>query len=301
MKLIGGKRCAGEKEKSPWPLVAAIAVLGVALWLLLANVVFVVRDVQVEGAGEIPASDVLRLSEIRLGGSMGRVDPEQVRLAVESDGRLAFVDLEKRYPNQILLTVRPRSHDAVMLQGGKVLVLDSAGYVVRVADQLPDNLPYISGLRASYYLLGRQLDTADGRCGAMGAVLEALKARGATQYASEISVEDIEDLRIITRTGVTVLLGNAENMPDKIAWMAGALADLEARGETTGQLDVSSGTKADYIPEPAGSPDPRALRLRAPREPRRRNDGVPDGGAPARRFRQVNLNLKWYDKPLPQI
>jgi len=246
-----------KKKQSPWPLIVAIAVLGIALWLLLARVVFVVRDVRVEGAGEIPTSDVLRLSGIRLGSSMGRVDAWQVCLAVESDGRLAFVDLEKRYPNQILLTVRPRSHDAVMLQGGKVLVLDSAGYVAQVLDQLPENLPYISGLRASYYLLGRQLDTADGRCGAMEAVLEALKARGATQYASEISVEDIEDLRIITRTGVTVLLGNTENMTDKIVWMAAALSDLEARGERGGKLDVYSGRKADYIPEATVAPDPK--------------------------------------------
>ena len=246
-----------KKRQSPWPLLIAVAVLAIALWLLLVKVVFVVRDVRVEGAGDIPTEDVLRLSEIRLGGSMGRVDPEQVRLAVESDGRLAFVDLEKNYPNQVLLTVRLRSHDAVMLQGGKVLVLDSAGYVARVADQLPDNLPFISGLRASYYLLGRQLNTADGRCGAMEAILEALKARGATQYASEISVEDIEDLRIIARSGVTVLLGNAENMPDKIAWMAAALSDLEARGERGGKLDVYTGTKADYIPEPTVAPDPR--------------------------------------------
>ena len=246
-----------KKRQSVWPLLAVIAVLGVALWLLMANVVFVVRNVQVEGAGEIPAGDVLRLSEIRLGGPMRRVDPEQVRLAVESDGRLAFVGLEKRYPNQLLLTVRPRTHDAVILQGGKVLVLDSAGYVSRILDQLPEDLPYVSGLRASYYLLGRQLDTADGRCAAMGAVLEALKARGATRYASEINVENIEDLRIITRTGVTVLLGDGENMPDKIAWMAGALADLEARGERGGRLDVVSGTKADYIPEATPDTNPK--------------------------------------------
>lgn len=248
-----GKR----RKQAVTPLLIAIAVLGVALWLLLVRVVFVVRGVQVEGAGEIPAGDVLRLSGIRMGGPIGGVDAEQVRLAVESDGRLAFVGLEKRYPNQILLTVRPRSHDAVMLQGGKTLVLDSAGYVAQVLDQLPENLPYVSGLRASYYLLGRQLDTADGRCGAMEAVLEALKARGAMQFASEISVADIEDLRVVTRTGVTVLLGNAENMPDKIAWMAAALSDLEARGERGGKLDVHSGKKADYIPEPTVEPDPK--------------------------------------------
>ena len=134
-----------KKKQSPWPLLIAIAVLGVALWVLLARMVFVVRGVQVEGAGQIPASDVLRLSEIRLGGSMGRVDAEQVRLSVESDGRLAFVDLEKRYPNQILLTVRPRSHDAVMLQGGRVLVLDSAGYVARCSTRCRRACPMSAG------------------------------------------------------------------------------------------------------------------------------------------------------------
>ena len=247
-----------KKRQPVLPLIVAIAVLGVALWLLLANLVFVVRSVQVEGAGDIPAIDVVRLSEIRLGGSMRRVDPEKVRMAVESDGRVAFVSLEKRYPNQILLTVRPRSHDAVVLQGGRVLVLDSQGYVAQVLDQLPEGqMPYISGLRASYYKPGRQLDTADGRVAAMEAVLEALKARGAMAYASELSVEDIEDLRILTRTGVTVLLGNADNMPDKITWMAGALSDLEARGERGGKLDVFSGTKADYIPEATPEPDPK--------------------------------------------
>ena len=247
-----------KKRQSPWPLVAAIVVLGVALWLLLANVVLVVRGVQVEGAGDIPVNEVIHLSEIRLGGSMRRVDSEQVRLAVESDGRLAFVDLEKRYPNLILLKVRPRSHDAVVLQGGKVLVLDSEGFVAQVLDRMPEaQMPYISGLRASYYVLGRQLDTADGRVIAMAAVLDALKARGAMQYASEISVEDIGDLRIITRTGMTVLLGNSDNMSDKIAWMVGAVADLEARGERGGKLDVVSGTKADYIPEPTVEPDPK--------------------------------------------
>ena len=238
----------------PWLI--AVAALGAALWLLLANVVFVVRGVQVDGAGEIPADDVLRLSGIRLGGPMRRVDPEQVRLDVESDGRLAFVDLEKRYPNQILLSVRPRSRDAVFQQGGRTLILDAQGYVVEVVDRLPEaQMPYISGLRASYYQLGRQLNTADGRVLAMGAVLEALKARGAMSYASEVNVEDIEDLRIITRTGVTVLLGNSENMSDKIAWMAGVLSDLEARGERGGWLDVVSGTKADYIPEATPEPN----------------------------------------------
>ena len=68
-------------------------------------------------------------------------------------------------------------------------------------------------------------------------------------------MSDTADLRIVTRTGMTVRLGNFDNMDNKIAWMAGALADLENRGETGGQLDVSSGTKADYMP-PAADAEP---------------------------------------------
>ncbi|MBQ3425089.1 MAG: FtsQ-type POTRA domain-containing protein [Clostridia bacterium] len=246
----GGRSVLGQ-------YIAALAVLAAALWLLLAQVVFVVRDVQVEGAGEVPVADVQRLSGIHPGMRMRAVDARKVQTDVESDGRVAFVSLEKRYPSRILLTVRPRTLDALILLGGKILILDSDAYVVRIADQLPEvHVPYVSGIRATYYTPGRQLDTSDGRCLAMKAVLEALKRSGATGYARELDVSNTEDLRIVARNGTTVLLGSQEGMEDKIIWMAGALSDLEARGETGGELDVSSGTKADY--RPAAVPEPEA-------------------------------------------
>ena len=240
----------------PWA--AAVAVLAVALWLLLTNAVFVVREVQVVGAGEIPEADVRRLSGIQLGSRLTSLNAEQVRLHVESDGRVAFVSLGTRLPNRVVLTVRPRSEDAVMLQAGKIVVLDSDGYVVSVTDRLPTgNAVYVTGIRVANPVPGRQLDLADGRVGCMRAVLEALKEQGVTAYVSELSVADTADLRIITRTGITVLLGDSEDMPAKITWMAGALSDLEARGETTGTLDVSSATKADFAPPPVeATPEP---------------------------------------------
>ncbi len=241
-----------RRKKSPvLPLIAVAVLLAGALWLLLANAVFVVRDIQIVGAGSVPEADVRHLSGIRLGTRLRSVDAERVRLDVESDGRVAFVGLEKHFPNRVVLTVRPRSLDALVLiaGAGKVLVLDSDAYVAQITDRLPDAvIPYVTGLRTQSYMLGRQLETADGRCASMKAVVEALKANEATAYASEVNVADSADLRIITRKGTTVLLGNAEDMERKIAWMAGALADLEARGENGGTLDVSSGTKADYRP-----------------------------------------------------
>ena len=59
-------------------------------------------------------------------------------------------------------------------------------------------------------------------------------------------MSDVDNLRLITRTGIQVDLGDAENMDNKIAWMKGAVSDLERRGEGGGTLDVRSGSKADY-------------------------------------------------------
>ena len=237
-----------KKRRRIGPMITLLLVLAAAVALLLVRYVFVVRHVDVVGNGDIPEQTVVHMSGIRYGGRLNAVNEAKVIEGVQSDGQLAFVSLEKRYPNRVVLTVRQRTQDALILQAGKVLVLDSDAYVVSVSDRLPaQSMPYVTGLSASRYTLGRQLDTSDGRCDAMKAVLEALKARGATAYVSEISVENTSDLRITTRTGMIVLLGDRDNMERKIVWMAGALADLEARGETTGQLDVSSGTKADYL------------------------------------------------------
>lgn len=243
------------KRKNVGPWIAAVAALAVALWILLANVVLVVRDVRVVGAGDLADSEVVRLAGIRLGARMSALDEERIRLDVESSGRLAFVSLEKKLPSQVVLTVRPRTMDALILQAGRILVLDSDAYVVQVTDRLPDvSALYVTGIKAAYYTLGRQLDLADGRCGAMKAVVEALKAQGASGYAAELNVNAVDDLRIISRTGITVLLGDAQDMEAKIAWMAGALSDLEARGQTAGTLDVSSGTKADFKPQATEPP-----------------------------------------------
>lgn len=239
-----------SRRRIPLGLVLiGVAVLAVVVTLVLVNWVFTVRRVTVEGSGDISAQDVARLSGIRLGTRMRAVDAERVRGNVENDGRLAFVSLERKYPGELVLTVRQRSLDALAMQAGEVLALDSDGYVIASLSQLPQQkLPYVSGLKPGKVVVGRRMDTTDGRIPAMTAVLEALKARGFTASVAELNLENLNDIRIITRKGTTVLLGTADNMADKIAWMAGAVADIEARGETGGELDVSSGTKADYKP-----------------------------------------------------
>ena len=105
-----------RKRQPIVPWLIAVAALGAALWLLLANVVFVVRNVRVVGAGDLSDAEVVHLSGIRLGARVNAVDEERVHLDVENSGQLAFVSLEKQLPSTLVLTVRPRTLDALILQ-----------------------------------------------------------------------------------------------------------------------------------------------------------------------------------------
>lgn len=230
-----------------WIPVLLIALL--ALWLTLTNYVFVVRNVEVVGTESLSADAVVRASGIRLGSKLSGLDKAVVQSSVDATGVLAYVDVQKRYPVTVRLTVRERGQDAVILQAGKLLVLDTDGYVVSANDSLPEiSIPYVTGLKPTTYRLGKQLETTPAKLTAMKNVLEALKTKGVTSYVSELDLEYPSDIKLLTRTGMTVLLGNSDDMENKIAWMAGTLRDLESRGETLGRLDVSSGNKADYLP-----------------------------------------------------
>lgn len=226
--------------------VIAVAVLALAAVILLRHV-FVVRSVQVIGDVSVSDEEVVRTARINFGSSILLVDADAVRRSIDATGTICLDELRIRYPNTVELTVRERRRSAMILNMGKIRILDEAGYVVESMEEVPDtDLIYVSGMRTVECATGAQMRAADGQVEAYCEVMGAIEAQSARMYVSELDLSDPKALRIITRTGIVVELGDATSMQDKIAWMKGAVADLERRGEGGGTLDVRSGSKADY-------------------------------------------------------
>lgn len=223
-------------------------ILPVLICVLLLRFIFVVRDVQVEGnPGEYAWESVVRTASVGFGESIFRVDKDQIEENINATGKLCLKDVQLRYPDTVLLTVDMRSRDAMLLYMGKIRVLDADGYLVESLAQAPDeDLVYVSGMQVQGVEIGKQIRCNESRLQAYGAIMNALCDQNAQMYVSELKLDDAQNARIISRSGITVQLGNWENMDQKIAWMKSAVADLERRGESGGTLDVSSGTKADY-------------------------------------------------------
>ena len=232
--------------------VAAAVLVTAAVFALLGRV-FVVRNVAVAGVSDDLRDEVIRASGLERGGSIRSVDEDSLRRSLESTGRFALDGVEVRYPNTVTLMVRERTRDAMVLSGARLLVMDADGYVIEAVDTVPEDAGvYITGLEGGAYRIGGRISAPEEKLAAMKAVLEAIRSQGASGYVSELNLSDVFNLTLTTRSGIRVLLGDANDMEGKILWMCSAVDDLQSRGQAGGTLDVSSGSKADYRPdEPA--------------------------------------------------
>ncbi len=238
---MGGRRSAGK-----WVALAVLLVLVIACIVLL-KYVFVVRNVVVQGETDTSDQEIMRIASIGFGTSIFELDSREIEENINGTGTLCMEEVVIHYPDTVELYVRTRSKDAMLLHMGKIQILDESGVVVESLSEVPaSDLVYVSGLHVVDCRIGEQLRANSGQMEAYCAVMRALSAHGAKMYASEIHLSDPEEIRLITRNGITVLLGNRENMLDKVAWMKSAVSDLENRGEGGGTLDVRSANKADY-------------------------------------------------------
>ena len=240
-------KLAAQKKRQLLAAVLLLAVLALGIYLLLINAVFIARDVRVVGNANIDADAIIRAAQLPLGKPMREVSEEQARAALEGDGRVELLSLEKHYPDQLVLNVRERVCDAVVDHAGVVLAVERDGTVIAQYDAVPaTDAVYVTGLSVTAFRLGEAFSAPAGQFEAFTRVLNALYDNGATAYVSELNVSDPQALYLYSRTGMRVDLGDSGNMDNKTILMAGVLRDLESRGETGGRLDVSNGEEAYY-------------------------------------------------------
>lgn len=230
-----------------------LALLALACVFLVRGV-FVVRHVTVRGAVSVPQEDVVRAAGIQPDTSIFAVDEAAARRGVNALGTVAVEQIGIRYPNTVQITVRARERAAMALFMGKIRILDPEGVVMEATDEAPNmDLVYVSGLQPSAAEIGSPIGVREAQLEAYRAVISAIRQNGASGYVSQLDLDAPEAITLCTRRGITVLLGDVQNMGDKIAWMKSAVADLEQRGESGGTLDVSSAEKADYRPAQSGT------------------------------------------------
>lgn len=246
-KYINRKNRRREKKwgKGFFLLLAAAAVAVI----IFQGRVFVVKEVEVTGNSAFGQSEVTGLSGISLGMSIFKVDAEEVERNFSTNRYVELLKVETELPDKVKITIRERTPRAAINCAGVILVVDEEGCILERRTTVPDDdgIVVVSGINASVNSQSTHIESEMiGQTALMKKMLNAIREEQVNGLISELNVSNPDNIYLISETGIQVLIGDEERLPEKFVWMRAVLEELTNKGVMRGVLDVSSGKNAVY-------------------------------------------------------
>jgi len=210
----GARRHRPDPWKTSFFVAAVVALAGGVAWALLGSSFFVVRSVQVSGAGSIPRHEVLAAARIRIGTPLIRVDGAAIARRVDKITQVQSASVRRSWPNSIVIAVVPRKPTFLVRAGRGYDVIDSYGVVLGRSPEL----------RAGLVLLAAPGGSATGLRGnagvrAAGAVVRRLPGWLRLRLA-EVRLRQGSRVVLLLRPGITIVWGTAARSTAKAAEVA---------------------------------------------------------------------------------
>lgn len=259
-----------KKNKRSIRLVKAAAALiaaAVVLLVILNSRVLVIQHISVVGNRSVPAEEIIELSRIKTGDRYGALSEEQIKKNLEQSRYIAYEYSKFDYNSRRLtLHVSERTGWGVVGAFGLYYVIDETGVVLESAgNQYPENAagPNIAGLIETENAnirptVGSRLPIqTTSRLEVMEKVLKALDETNMLMRIATLDVTYPNDVTLLTDGGTRIELGEATGLNAKLLIAQEVLYEREKIGDLMGaRIDVSSGTRAHFIPSVRPTPTP---------------------------------------------
>lgn len=230
---------------------ALLTLLSVGLVVVLQTV-FRLEAVCVIGHESRTAQEIINLSGLTHGQNIFTISADDVRAKLEKDHTLILKDIQIKHPNLVYLQVEERHPVALMQWLGVHYVLDKDGLVMdeSTGTELIGTLPLVTGFRVSNAHKGQFLTVKSQlQLDAYSKLIQELNKQSYAQYVTEIRLNNPENIYLVTGDGISVRVGQPDDLKRKIQAVRTASSYLRALDESAGVLDVNEPTDVKYRPD----------------------------------------------------
>ena len=244
--MTAGRRASSQRRMTAGCVGVAV-VIAILVLLLRTGGSGKVSEIVVQGNERYADEEIENMAGIRRGDKLKALDENAVRRALEKKNAVELVGFSVD-GDTVTLTVRERQVRASVSSAGIVLLIDSDGTILERRDAMTEDVPVrVSGLDLMIDVKGEKVESEkSGQMETVRRVLDAMAAQGLSDKMSELDVKDSYNLYMVTKTGLQIVLGDDEDLPEKMAWADAVFRELTAQGITRGVLDVSTGKNAAY-------------------------------------------------------
>ena len=208
---------------------------------------FRVSKIEVEGNVNVDSDYIALLTGIKTDQNLFSINSEKVKAYINSDPYLEYYDLKRIYPSTVRVEVYERIPAALLMGENKNYVLDNQGNVLAAIDEIDYTLVRITGLKGFTAVPGESLQTETPyQNDALTALLKDVKFNELSEMIVSMDISDINQITMQTDIGFKVVFGQAENVSEKVIWIAKAIDELTQSNIKTGTINVVSGDSATY-------------------------------------------------------
>lgn len=222
-----------------------------------------VRHIQVEGiSGDVKASYVVQLSQMKKGTHIFNVDRQKIEAAIAADPYLRLEEFAYTFPDSVTLKIHQRVPRCYFEFSGTYLICDREGNVLEQAAAQPSGLWSISGLNITRFDIGYAVRTDDTyKQDVFQEIMGQLDGVEIEGGIAGVNMRDVNNICVSTGNGMEIYFGGKEKFSEKLALVRGVLTELSAEGKTAGRIQVVSENQATYSQSdapPADTAEPDA-------------------------------------------
>ncbi len=214
----------------------------VALILLLkhAEAYFRINNIDIEGLGDLTATEIFEAGGISKGMSIFLLQEQKIAEDImRQHPHVKSVEVSRNLPDSVVITLTDRIAAGYILTADGYWMIDRDGICFASAAEPVEGYPLISGIEGEMVIPGAPL-----ACPVRRAVLQKYFAGwpGDTGLeASEINLNESYNLVVHTVDGLQIWLGDGRDMDAKLALVQQSLPHIIADPEV--HLDVRSGKR----------------------------------------------------------
>ncbi len=233
-----------------------IVAIALAVILFLGYQVQLIRSIAVVGNRNLTSDEIIRQSGVHAGDSLLLTPESRIRDNLEKSRYIEYKRRGFDYRGTLTLTIRERLPAAYVNVLGIYYAIDTTGIVLDICgEELPEKTvgPVVNGLEMvgnGRAMVGSRLVVKNrAQLDHMQHMLEAMDATNLLGKAVSMSVQNENDLFLMTQEKTRIVLGEDTNLVLKLSIAAQVMAIREEEGDLKGsRIDVSSGKDAHFIP-----------------------------------------------------
>lgn len=244
--------------KGPLTLLAILVLLTGAV--LLGWNYFTIRNVEISGNQNLTWQEIYDLSGVRLDASMFMLDPALVKKRLETNPLVRVLGVERVFPDTVAIEVAERSPRAAVALAGRYAVIGDDHVVLDVCGELPaGQYPLVTNIRLSAYDVGGEIASDENeKLKIMKLLLNSLYGTGAVKWIGTIDLEDPQNVIILSREGIYILVGEIKNLDRKFRLLDQIMPSIQREGHTSGKIYLTQDS-VNFVPadspQSAGDPD----------------------------------------------